>query len=80
MTSEEFIEIWGNVELRQYIIDKAKDRSRNKETQEDCIQEAWLAISTCPGCADMESLKVLAEKAIYSSYWQWNKERLMQEQ
>lgn len=79
MTGEQFIsECWNCRDIRQYIINRAKERSKSKESQEDFCQEAWLCISTLPECCGIEQCKQLASKAIYSSYWQLNKERLMQ--
>jgi len=79
MTGEEFTELYLHCpELRQYIVDTAKRRSRRKELQEEYVQEAWLVISTAPSGYESTCYYELAEKAIYSSYWQQNKDRLMQ--
>lgn len=77
MTGEEFMRLHANRVLRTYIITTARRRSRNVEHQNDMIQEAWLVISTAPGGYSDEAYKKLADMAIYSSYWQLNKERLM---
>jgi hypothetical protein len=79
VTGEEFMELYlGSTELRQYIVDQAKRRSRRKELQEEYVQEAWLAVSCAPGGYCVEAYCELVDKAIYSGYWQQNKNRLMQ--
>jgi hypothetical protein len=78
MTDDEFSgRCWRCNSLRRYIVCQASRRSKRKEVQEDLIQEAWLVISTLPRCHGKEECKNWAEKAIYSGYWQENKERLM---
>lgn len=77
MTGEEFFELWVDRELRQYIIDQAKRRSRRRELQEEYIQEAWLCISCAPGGYTVDCYCELADKAIYSSYWQNRKQYLL---
>lgn len=47
MSGEEFMQLWGNTELRQYIVDQARRHSRSIELQEEFMQEAWLCISQC---------------------------------
>ena len=77
MTGEEFTQLHMDTSLRKYVKRQARQRSRNWENQCDMIQEAWLVLSTAPaGCSDT-FYRRLADKAIYSSYWQLNKERLM---
>lgn len=80
MSGEQFTKLWEGNEgrkLRQYVINQAKRRSRRPELQEEYVQEAWLAIGTAPNDADIDFLKELAYKAIYSSYWQEHKEHMM---
>lgn len=77
MTGEQFFEIYTNKELRQLIMDCAKNRSRRKEIQEEYVQEAWLVISTAPSGYNTIAYYELAQKAIYSSYWQNRKEYLL---
>ena len=77
MTCEEFMEIHGDAELRQYIVDVAKRRSRRKELQEEYVQEAWLAISCAPAGYVITQYKLLVDKVIYSAYWQNHKEQLL---
>lgn len=77
MTCEEFMQVHGNRVLRSYINRAARRRSRNNEHQEDMMQEAWLVISTAPSGYTTEAYIRLADKAIYSAYWQLNKDRLM---
>ena len=80
MTTEEFMTVWGDTELRQYIIDYAKQRSKRIEIQEEFVQEAWLAISLAPGGHSADAYKPIAYKVIRSSYWQHRKECLLYEQ
>lgn len=79
MTGEDFMELWRNNKgLRQYIVSQAKRHSKRREVQEEYIQEAWLCISCAPYGYDIDAYKAIAYKVIYSSYWQNNKDRLMQ--
>ena len=68
MTTEEFMLVWNDTELRQYIVDEAKRHSHNMENQEDYIQEAWLYISLLPQGYDIDILKVLSHMTIYREY------------
>jgi hypothetical protein len=78
MTGSDFLEqCWNCKTIRQHICDASKRRSRIMENQEDYVQEAWLAISTIPHCEGIDACKELVNSAIYSGYWQQNKERLM---
>ena len=77
VTTEEFMTVHDNRVLRSYVARAARRRSRKPENQEDMMQEAWLVISTAPpGCATAFYCR-LAASAIFSSYWQMNKERLL---
>ena len=78
MTGEEFVELWKDKELRQYIVNQAKRRSKRKELQEEYTQEAWLLISCAPAGYTGEAYKEIAYKAIYSGYWKNYKETLLQ--
>lgn len=78
MTGSDFVEqCWKCKTIRRYICDQAKRRGYTDEDREDLAQEAWLVIGTLPGCQGISACKELTEKAIYSGYWQQNKERLM---
>ena len=80
MTGEQFFELYKNIELRQYIVEQARRRKcRKDEDMADHIQEAWLCISCAPYGKTTEWYQDLANRAIRSSYWQLNKERLLQE-
>lgn len=69
MTGEEFMALWGNLELRQYIVDQAKRHSRNAELQEEFVQEAWMCISECErGCNTAEFYEVVALRAVQKLY------------
>lgn len=78
MDCKEFMDLWNNQELRNYIILQAKRHSNNDCIQEDYVQDAWLAIGIIPyGDWCISAYKDIAYKAIYSAYWQENKTRLM---
>lgn len=79
MTGEDFTtQCWRCVEVRQFIVDHAKRHGKhNHQAQQDYVQEAWLAISTVPHCYGVDGCKYLAERTIYSAYWQENKTRLL---
>lgn len=80
LTGEEFVtQCWKCMEVRQHIVDLARVRgNHDPAVQEDYIQEAWLAISTVPSCLGVEGCRCLVEKVVRSSWWQENKERLLQ--
>lgn len=78
MSGDDFVRLYHNRVLRAHIVETARRRSRRIEAQEDMIQEAWLVISTAPPTYETSFYTRLADKAIYSSYWQLNKDRLMQ--
>jgi len=77
MTTEEFMLLWRDIELRQFVVDCAKRHSRRTENQEDDVQEAWLAISCAPSGYEIRCYKRVAYRAIYSSYWQRYKQQLL---
>lgn len=71
MTGEEFIKVWGNLNLRQYVIDQAKRHSQRIENQEDFVQEAWMAISeACYDNTDvyLKNIALNAIRRIYRKY------------
>lgn len=74
---EDFLKVWGNVELRQYIIDDAKRHSKRKELQEEYIQEAWLCISCAPPNWATDLYQQLAHIMIHSAHWQDYKEYIL---
>ena len=79
MTGAEFMQLWEDTELRQYVVDQAKLRRCKKiEDQEDHVQEAWLAISCAPFGKKTEFYEGLAYLTIRHSYWKLNKERIIQ--
>lgn len=77
MTSEEFMVLWGQPDLRQYIIDAAKRRNRLPQLQEEYVQEAWMLISCAPAGYELAAYQELAYRAIYSAWWQTRKEYLL---
>jgi hypothetical protein len=77
INAETFLEAFQSKELRRFIVNHARRHSKNKDLQAEYIQEAWLAISCAPDGYPIDSLMTIASKAIYSAYWQENKERLI---
>lgn len=77
MTSEEFMVLWGQRDLRKYIIDEAKRRNRLPQIQEEYVQEAWMLISCAPAGYELAAYQELAYRAIYSAWWQTRKEYLL---
>ena len=77
MSGEEFLEVFGLCELREYIIKMAKQRNKLPQLQEEYCQEAWLVISCAPGGYSLESYKELAYRAIYSAWWPTRREYML---
>jgi len=78
VTTECFLEVFKTMpELHRYIARQAQRYSCVRENQEDCIQEAWLAISYAPGDLSEANYKRIVHAAIYSQYWQEYKWRLL---
>ena len=69
--------LWGQPDLRQYIIDAAKRRNRLPQLQEEYVQEAWMLISCAPAGYELAAYQELAYRAIYSAWWQTRKEYLL---
>ena len=44
MTTENFLTLWGDTDLRQHIIDTAKVLSKNRKVQKDLVGHAWFKI------------------------------------
>lgn len=70
MRTDEFIDLWRDEDLRQYIVRTAKGRNKLPQIQEEFIQEAWLSISCAPAGYNLDTYRDIAERAIVSSYWQ----------
>jgi hypothetical protein len=70
MSGEEFLEVFNDTDLRQYIIDEAKCRGKSDMIKEDLVQEAWLCISCSPEGCSITFYKDIALRAIRSAYWQ----------
>ena len=69
MTGEEFFELYNkDTELRQYIVDQAKRHSRNKDLQEEFVQEAWLYISLARPDMVTDEYQNIAYNAIRNLY------------
>ena len=64
VTTEKFVPIWADWQLRQYLVDTCKACTRSIELQEDCLQEAALAISQEEGDGTMEHYGNVGRKAI----------------
>ena len=54
MTTERFMVVWEDWRLRQYLVDTCKACTKSPELQEDCLQEAAIAIMQERGDATME--------------------------
>jgi len=77
VTGEEFMGVYGDSDLRQYIVDQAKRRSKKKEVQEDMIQEAWLWISMFPGDCSPSAFNHIVDSAIFCEYKkEWKDKRV----
>ena len=69
MTTAEFIAIWADRDLKQYIVDQARRHSRNPELQKEFIQEAALCISLDEfGDGTVDYYKTIARRAIQKLY------------
>ena len=77
MRTEDFLEVWCNTELRQYVVDQAKRHSKRRELQEEAIQESWLYISCAPPGYSIDAYKELAKKAVRNHYWANYKETIL---
>jgi len=77
MNTAEFMELWGDRELRQFIVDESRKYSGREDIREEYIQEAWLCISCAPADCEDCFYRTIAHKAIYSGYWQQYKEHMM---
>ena len=77
MTTADFMTVWADTELRQYIVDVAKAFTKRIELQEDLIQEAWLRISQTPYQKTCEYYKNQAFKGMNNAYQkEWRTGRL----
>ena len=59
-------DVWS--ELRAWVIEKANERTRYKELQKDCIQEAWLYVWDTGPDMTMEFYQDVAWRAIDACY------------
>jgi len=79
MTMEHFIDVWNDKELRQYIIDMVRRKTKSIDLREDLLQEAWLAISGCKPELACEYYGEVARRAIHRCYMQerryWEKKK-----
>ena len=68
LTTEDFMVLWGDIDLRQHIITMARRRSRLPQLQEEYVQEAWFLISCAPAGYEPAAYKELADRAIFSAW------------
>jgi hypothetical protein len=68
VTTENFMEIWCDTELRQYLVDISRSLSKNREMQKDLLQEAWLRISLCDDQKTIRFYKGEGFKAMDACY------------
>ena len=77
MTGEEFMAVWCDCELRQYLVNVAKSFTRDKFLQEDLLQEAWLRISLQDRDKTCEYYKEQGFKGMNTAYQkEWKAIRL----
>ena len=68
MTTEEFMALWNDTELRQYLVNVTKAFTRDKALQEDLLQEAWLRISQCDRDKTSDYYKAQGFRAMDTAY------------
>lgn len=44
MTTANFLTLWGDTDLRQHIVDTAKNITHNKKVQKDLVGHAWFRL------------------------------------
>ncbi len=49
MSTAEWVNLFKHSRLRQYFLDMARALCRDRDLQEDCYQEAWMAVGESPG-------------------------------
>jgi DNA-directed RNA polymerase specialized sigma24 family protein len=77
MTTEQFMDLWEDKGLRQYLIGISKSFTKNMTIQEDLLQEAWLRISQAPAQKTREYYMNQGFKAIDNAYYkEWRAWRL----
>jgi hypothetical protein len=69
VTGDEFFELYCDAELRTFIWDESKRRSRNEHVQEEYRQEAWLLVSLAPADKTLEYYKEVVSFAIHNARW-----------
>lgn len=74
MTGAEFMEVYEDRELQDYIRRVVHRRTPKPELREELMQEVWLVISLAPGDYSTEAYKRLVRPAAYSAWWQEYKE------
>jgi len=79
MSGDEFMRLYKNTELRQRIIQCAKEYSRKPEVQEDFVQEAWMWLGVAPAGYSLEAYMEVVRSAIYCEYWKERKDRYAKE-
>ncbi len=78
MTTEDFMHLWCDIELRQYLVNVSKAFTKNIETQEDLLQESWLRISQEPAQKTCEYYKNQGFKAMDNyNHKEWREGRLV---
>lgn len=71
MTTEVFIELYGDTSIHDHIIGEARRHTKNVEFQEDLRQEAWFRIAQEPtGQRSIEWYCEEAGRQIHSSWKQ----------
>ena len=72
MTTEAFYVFWKDVKLKQSFVDCARHYTNDVGLQEDCLQEAWLAVSQEKDDASYEWVEQIGRRAVdaYRKRWQ----------
>lgn len=65
MTGEEFLSLWSCTELRQFIVDEAKNTGKTESIRCDMIASMWIAIAESPADMDVEAYKALCHNCIH---------------
>jgi len=77
MTTEDFMSLWSDTELRQYLVNVSRAFTKNIDMQEDLLQESWLRISQQPAQKTCEYYKNQGFKGMNNAYQkEWRSGRL----
>lgn len=77
MNCEELLVLWSNIELRQKIVDKCRQKTDNRERQAEYLKEVWLTLGTYEADKTDEQYTAIIERVIFDDFWKKNKEKLL---